>query len=119
MIYLTLPSQPLRAINTANVRQYRTHASPHPQNPFKCQHGCECQEREPRTQRRKEPPVLSRKVPLLKSFLDGLLGLLPRFRALLEGVSGDDALQAFQLDGVACGHQVVHVDGLDEWLDLG
>lgn len=68
-------------------------------------------------QRGEEPPVLAAGVPLLKHLLDSLLGLLP-LGNLLEGVVGDDALQALQLQGVAGGHQVVVVDNLDERLDL-
>lgn len=38
---------------------------------------------------------------------------------LLEGLSGEGALQTLELERVPRGHQVVVVDGLDEGLDLG
>lgn len=69
------------------------------------------------TQRSEEPPVLPAHIPLLQRLLDSLLGLLP-LADLLEGVVGDDTLQTLQLERVACGHQVVVVDDLDERLDL-
>ena len=69
------------------------------------------------TKRSEEPSVLSRCVSLLKSLLDSLLSILP-LRNLLESVCGDSSLQPFQLERVTCGHQVVVVDNLDEWLDF-
>src|SRR3569833_226524 len=65
------------------------------------------------TQRRKEPPVLPTRVPLLERLLHRLLGLLP-LADLHERVVGDDALQAFQFERVPGWHQVVVVDDLDE-----
>lgn len=38
---------------------------------------------------------------------------------LLEGLAGQGALEALELECVTGGHQVVVVDGLDEGLDLG
>ena len=69
------------------------------------------------TERGEEPSVLSARVALLKSLLDGLLGLLT-LGDLSEGLVGDNALQTLKLEGVSCWHQVVVVDDLDEWLDL-
>lgn len=69
------------------------------------------------TQRSEEPSVLSTGVALLQGLLDSLLGLLT-LRHLLEGLVGNDALEALQLESVAGGHQVVVVDGLDEGLEL-
>ena len=69
------------------------------------------------TQRSKEPPVLTRRVTLLKCLLDRLLRLLP-LRDLLECICRDNSLQSFQLEVVSRGHQVVVVDDLDEGLDL-
>lgn len=71
-----------------------------------------------RTQRGEEPTVLAASVALLEDLLDGLLGILT-LGNLLEGVGGDGALEALELEGVAGGHQVVVVDDLDERLDLG
>ena len=69
------------------------------------------------TKRSEEPSVLSRRVSLLESLLDSLLSILP-LRNLLESVCGDSSLQSLQLERVTCGHQVVVVNNLDEWLDL-
>lgn len=55
---------------------------------------------------------------LLKSLLDGLLGLLTLGR-LLESLSADSSLQGVELESVTSGHQVVVVNNLDERLDLG
>lgn len=70
-----------------------------------------------RTQRGKEPSVLSAGVSLLQHLLDRLLRVLP-LADLLEGVVGDSALEALELERVSRGHQVVVVDDLDEGLDL-
>ena len=70
-----------------------------------------------RTKRSEEPSVLSRRVSLLQCLLDCLLRVLP-LRDLLESIGGNNSLQSFQLERVTCGHQVVVVDDLDEWLDL-
>jgi len=70
-----------------------------------------------RTQRGEEPSVLARRVSLLQSLLHGLLSILP-LRLLLEGIRGDNSLQSLQLECVACWHEVVVVDDLDERLDL-
>ena len=78
--------------------------------------GCKFLEKIIHTQRSEEPPVLSALVPLLQRLLDGLLGVLT-LRNLLEGVVRHCALQAFQLEGIAGGHQMVVVDDLDERLD--
>jgi len=69
-------------------------------------------------QRRKEPPILPTRVPLLQRLLHILLGLLP-LTDLLERIVGDDVLEALELERVACWHQVVVVCDLDEGLDLG
>lgn len=69
------------------------------------------------TQRREEPSVLAARVTLLQNLLHRLLGVLT-LGDLLEGVVGDDALEALKLKSVASGHQVVVVDKLDEGLDL-
>lgn len=71
-----------------------------------------------RTQWGEEPPVLAALVSLLKRLLDVLLGVLS-LGNLLEGVVGDSTLQTLELKGVAGWHDVVVVDDLDEWLDLG
>ena len=70
-----------------------------------------------RTERRKEPPVLSALVSLLKCLLDVLLGILS-LRNFLESVVGDGTLETFQLECVTGRHDVVVVDDLDERLDL-
>lgn len=70
------------------------------------------------TQRGEEPAVLATSVPLLERLLDRLLGLFP-LADFLEGICREDTLQAFELERVAGWHQVVVVDRLDEWLDLG
>lgn len=69
-----------------------------------------------RTQRSEEPAVLAGGVAVLQGLLDGLLGILA-LGNLLEGVVGDNALEALELEGVTGGHQVVVVDDLDEGLD--
>ena len=69
------------------------------------------------TERGEEPSVLAAGVALLESLLDSLLGLLA-LGDLGESLVGDDALEAFELEGVSGWHQVVVVDDLDEWLDL-
>lgn len=65
-----------------------------------------------------EPAVLAGGVTLLKGLLDGLLGVLT-LGNLLEGLGRDNTLKTLKLESVACWHQVVVVDHLDEWLDLG
>lgn len=70
-----------------------------------------------RTERGEEPSVLAAGVSILENLLDSLLGVLA-LGNLLEGVVGDGALEALELQGVAGGHQVVVVDDLDEGLDL-
>jgi len=69
-----------------------------------------------RTQRSEEPTVLAGGVAVLQSLLDGLLGVLA-LGNFLEGVLGDNTLQALEFESVAGGHQVVVVDNLDEGLD--
>ena len=76
------------------------------------------QERRRHTERGEEPPVLAADVALLQDLLDALLRLLA-LGDFLEGIGRDDALEALELEGVACGHQVVVVYRLDEGLDLG
>lgn len=71
-----------------------------------------------RTKRGEEPSVLSRCVPLLQCLLDSLLRVLS-LRHLLESIRSHNTLQSLQLECVSCWHQVVVVDDLDEWLDLG
>ena len=71
-----------------------------------------------RTQGGEEPSVLSAGVSLLEDLLDVLLRILT-LTDLLEGIVGDGALEALELEGVTGGHQVVVVDDLDEGLDLG
>lgn len=71
-----------------------------------------------RTQSSEEPAVLAGSVAVLEGLLDSLLGVLA-LRDLLEGVLGDDTLEALELQSVTGGHQVVVVDDLDERLDLG
>ena len=73
---------------------------------------------ESRTKRSEEPSVLSRRVSLLQSLLHSLLRILP-LRNLLESIRSNNTLQSLQLECVSCWHQVVVVDDLDEWLDLG
>jgi len=73
---------------------------------------------ESRTKRSEEPSVLSRRVSLLQSLLHSLLRVLP-LRNLLESIRSNNTLQSLQLECVSCWHQVVVVDDLDEWLDLG
>lgn len=68
------------------------------------------------TQRSEEPAVLAASVSLLESLLDGLLGILA-LGNFLEGVVADNALEAFELECVTGGHEVVVVDDLDERLD--
>lgn len=68
------------------------------------------------TQRSEEPPVLAAGVSVLKRLLDGLLGVLT-LGNLLEGLGGNGALEALELESVTGGHQVVVVDNLDERLD--
>ena len=68
------------------------------------------------TQRSEEPPVLAAGVSVLKRLLDGLLGVLT-LGDLLEGLGGNGALEALELESVTGGHQVVVVDNLDERLD--
>lgn len=71
-----------------------------------------------RTERSEEPSVLARGITLLQCLLDSLLCLLT-LRNLLEGIGSDNTLESLQLERVACWHQVVVVDDLDERLDLG
>lgn len=68
------------------------------------------------TQRSEEPPVLAASVSVLERLLDGLLGVLT-LGDLLEGLGGNGALEALELESVTGGHQVVVVDNLDERLD--
>ena len=68
------------------------------------------------TQRSEEPPVLAAGVSVLERLLDGLLGVLT-LGDLLEGLGGNGALEALELESVTGGHQVVVVDNLDERLD--
>jgi hypothetical protein len=70
------------------------------------------------SQRLEEPLVLAGQVSLLQRLLDLLLRIFP-LTNLLECVVVDDVLQALELESVTCGHDVVVVDLLDEWLDLG
>lgn len=70
------------------------------------------------TQRGEEPSILSAGVSLLQHLLNRLLRVLP-LADLLEGIVGDSALEALELERVSRGHQVVVVDHLDEGLDLG
>jgi len=65
-----------------------------------------------------EPSVLAGGVTLLESLLDGLLGVLT-LGNLLESIGRDNSLKSLQLESVTGWHQVVVVDDLDEWLDLG
>lgn len=65
-----------------------------------------------------EPSVLAGGVTLLEGLLDGLLGVLT-LGNLLESIGRDNALKSLQLESVTGWHQVVVVDDLDEWLDLG
>ncbi len=65
-----------------------------------------------------EPAVLAGGVTLLKGLLDGLLGVLT-LGNFLESLGGDGSLKTLELESVASWHQVVVVDDLDEWLDLG
>lgn len=109
--------RPMQSINTIpgpgnkekNSSKSCKNVSPHPypsQSPNKL------------TQWGEEPSVLSRRVSLLQCLLDSLLRILP-LGNLLECLRSDNTLQSFQLECVTCGHQVVVVDHLDEWLDLG
>ena len=68
-------------------------------------------------ERCEEPPVLTTNVPLLERLLDRLLRLLP-LADLGESLVRHNTLEALELECVACGHQVVVVDDLDEGLDL-
>lgn len=70
------------------------------------------------SQRLEEPLVLARQVSLLQCLLDLLLCVFP-LADLLECVVVDDVLQTLEFQGVARRHDVVVVDLLDEWLDLG
>jgi hypothetical protein len=70
------------------------------------------------SERSEEPAVLAGGVSLLKSLLDGLLSILP-LCWLLESLCRNDALEGLELEGVTGRHEVVEVDDLDEWLDLG
>lgn len=69
-------------------------------------------------QLREKPLVLTGLVSLLKSLLDDLLGLLT-LSWLLESLGGDNGLERLDIQSVSGWEQVVVVDGLDEWLDLG
>lgn len=69
------------------------------------------------TQRGEEPSVLSAGITVLKGLLHSLLCFLPLWH-LLERVIADNTLQSFELESVTGGHEMVVVDGLDEWLDL-
>jgi hypothetical protein len=70
------------------------------------------------SQRLEEPLVLAGQVSLLQSLLDLLLRIFP-LADLLECVVVDDVLQTLEFQCVTSGHDVVVVDLLDEWLDLG
>lgn len=65
----------------------------------------------------KEPPVLARLELLLEHLLGGLVGGLALGGAL-QGVGGHHALDV-DVQGVARGHEVRVVDGLDKGLHLG
>ncbi len=69
------------------------------------------------TQRSKEPPILPARVSLFQRLLYRFLCILP-LRNLLERIVRNHALQTLQLQSVARWHQVVVIDGLDEWLNL-
>lgn len=69
-------------------------------------------------QLREKPLVLTGLVSLLKSLLDDLLGLLT-LSWLLESLGGDNGLERLDIQSVSGWEQVVVVDGLNEWLDLG
>jgi len=68
-------------------------------------------------ERSEEPPVLATGVPLFQRLLDVLLRVLA-LGNLLECVVADDALEAFELEGVTGGHEVVVVCDFDKRLDL-
>lgn len=71
-----------------------------------------------KSQGSEEPSVLSTLVSLLQRLLHVLLGVFS-LADLLESIVRDDVLQAFEFEGISGGHDVVVVDHLDEWLDLG
>jgi hypothetical protein len=77
---------------------------------FKCPHL--------KSQRLEEPPVLAAQVSLLQGFFDLLLRIFP-LANLLECVVVDDVLQTLEFQCVTSRHDVVVVDLLDEWLNLG
>lgn len=70
---------------------------------------------EQHTERGKEPLILPGLVALLEHLLDVLLGVLA-LAGLLEGIGGQGALEALDLECVAGGHEVVVVDELDKGL---
>jgi len=64
-----------------------------------------------------EPSVLAAGVSLLQCLFDILLGLFS-LRNFFECVVANSTLEAFEFEGITCGHQVVVVDDLDERLHL-
>ncbi len=75
------------------------------------------QTRKKLTQRRKKPPILPTRIPILQRLLHRLLRLLP-LANLLKRIIRHHPLQPFQLQRVACRHQMVVVHNLDERLHL-
>lgn len=65
-----------------------------------------------------EPLVLTGLMLFFQSLLDNLLGFFS-LRWLVQGVWGDSVLERLNVQRVSGWHQVVVVDQLDEWLDLG
>lgn len=65
-----------------------------------------------------EPLVLAGLVLLFQSLLDNLLGFFS-LGWLRQGVWGDSVLERLNVQRVSGWHQVVVVDQLDKWLDLG
>lgn len=66
----------------------------------------------------KEPLVLTGLVLLLQSLLDNLLGFF-FLGWLSQCIWGNGVLEVLNVQRVSCWHQVVVVDQLDEWLNLG
>lgn len=65
-----------------------------------------------------EPLVLTGLVLFFQSLLDNLLSFFS-LGWLRQGVWGDSVLERLNVQRVSSWHQVVVVDQLDEWLDLG
>lgn len=65
-----------------------------------------------------EPLVLAGLVLFFQSLLDNLLSFFS-LGWLRQGVWGDGVLERLDVQRVSGWHQVVVVDQLDEWLDLG